>query len=490
MAFEVNRRQVMVATATVAGAAALGLSAGAACAQTPRVRPATHSSEGKAMLLSYRQGVAAMKARSAAATFDPTGWFYQSLIHGIVTRQRRDEFLNAVFDGVPETDSFRQFAFASIGTCPHADPAFLAWHRLYVYFFEKIVREASGDPNFVLPYWDYTEGGESARMPVEFHESVGNTPLDNALYNWAREPSLNGGFGAPERLDSRDIDPAALSEATFEGSETTLGFRAAVENVPHNVIHGAFGSADSVGLPIGDLGNPATAGRDPLFWVHHANIDRLWASWLRSGGENTTDYQDRDWYDRIWTFADETGARVDMSLRDLDAILETEPIEYARYDEVERQAPPTDGMAGMVVAEAPLAVDDAGIELTGDGLTRSFDVPAGAGLQADDAGTTRAFVVLEGVQAPGVFSVTFDVYVTLPGGDASGTPVGSFNLFGTVHDDMTMAQRFVFNVTDVVGDAVGAGAALSEVTVSILPRTPFLGRAVSVDSIDLVFGAP
>ena len=161
-------------------------------AQSPRVRSGAHTPEGKANLLSYREGVRVMKERSSVNAFDTMGWFYQALIHGIVTRQPRDTFLNAVFAEVPDTDPFRQLAFASVATCPHADPAFLAWHRLYVYFFERIVREASGDPSFTLPYWDYTLGGQQARLPVEFLEPVGNSPLENALYNWARPPGANG----------------------------------------------------------------------------------------------------------------------------------------------------------------------------------------------------------------------------------------------------------------------------------------------------------
>lgn len=102
------------------------------------------------------------------------------------------------------------------------------------------------------------------------------------------------------------------------------------------------------------------------------------------------------------------------------------------------------------------------------------------------------FVVLDGVRAPGVFSVTFDVYLNLPdGADPSGAaPVGTFNLFGTTHGDMNMAQRYVFDVTETARQAIAAGTWPAEATMTILPRGDFMGRAVTIESIDLVFGAP
>ncbi|MGH7262080.1 MAG: tyrosinase family protein [Nitrospiraceae bacterium] len=37
-------------------------------------------------------------------------------------------------------------------TCQHGSYFFLSWHRMYLYYFERILREASRDPNFALPY--------------------------------------------------------------------------------------------------------------------------------------------------------------------------------------------------------------------------------------------------------------------------------------------------------------------------------------------------
>ena len=49
-----------------------------------------------------------------------------------------------------------------------------------------------------------------------------------------------------------------------------------VESTPHNYVH-----VDIAGLMEQP---PATAGQDPIFWLHHANIDRLWEVWLSLPG--------------------------------------------------------------------------------------------------------------------------------------------------------------------------------------------------------------
>jgi tyrosinase len=46
---------------------------------------------------------------------------------------------------------------------------FLPWHRGYIGWFEKKCRELSGDPEFALPYWDWTE---QTKIPPEMFDDV------------------------------------------------------------------------------------------------------------------------------------------------------------------------------------------------------------------------------------------------------------------------------------------------------------------------------
>ena len=49
---------------------------------------------------------------------------------------------------------------------------------------------------------------------------------------------------------------------------------------PHFFTHFALG---------GDMAEFSTVGGDPMFYLHHANIDRIWESWSRLGNKNPTD---------------------------------------------------------------------------------------------------------------------------------------------------------------------------------------------------------
>src|SRR4051812_45780504 len=40
-------------------------------------------------------------------------------------------------------------------TCEHSSSQFLTWHRMYLFYFEKVLQAAAGDPKLRLPYWDY-----------------------------------------------------------------------------------------------------------------------------------------------------------------------------------------------------------------------------------------------------------------------------------------------------------------------------------------------
>src|SRR4051794_2474433 len=178
--------------------------------------------------------------------------------------------------------------------CPHGNWWFPPWHRAYLYFFERILRWASNNPDLALPYWNYSDPGQRElpavyRQPT-FRPTGAGADEDNPLYlpdgatfqDGAtpqvfpmRDNSLNTGL---TQLTESATSLAALSVVPFttqppapasggfgspHACSLTCGCGSgAVERVPHNVVHNAIGgNAVEVGrsLRVGFMGDVATA---------------------------------------------------------------------------------------------------------------------------------------------------------------------------------------------------------------------------------------
>lgn len=118
---------------------------------------------------------------------------------------------------------------------------FLAWHRCFLHSFEKRL----GVP---LPYWDWVA---TPSLPAKI-----STPA--LLASW----SVTRNWDAGQLPDQTDVD-AAMSKTTFDTFQSTI------ELGPHNAGHRA----------VGGTMQSASSPADPIFWMHHANIDRIWTIW-------------------------------------------------------------------------------------------------------------------------------------------------------------------------------------------------------------------
>jgi hypothetical protein len=206
---------------------------------------------------------------------------------------------------------------------------FLPWHRLMLYQFENVIREVLHDEDFTLPYWNPVTGNpDDLILPAVFR--LPGTPL----FNGTRWFWVNGG----ERIDNlyRDwITLDALNEKFYiDAPNGSLGFNPRLDQNPHFFTHFALG---------GDMAEFSTVGGDPVFYLHHANIDRLWESWNRLGNTNPTDPKYRD---RKFAYGDRSGKRVDLpvSLTDRTAELGYE------YDSYEKPPQPQ-GLTSEQAAE-------------------------------------------------------------------------------------------------------------------------------------------
>ena len=184
--------------------------------------------------------------------------------------------------------NWNQVAQVHINSCPHSNWFFLPWHRAYLVSFERICRQITENDNFALPYWDWTT---QPVLPTAFTDAtVGGQP--NPLFDNTRQvppntPMPADAVGAP-------IITQILAETNFEmfGStrptgqtDTSAGWLRSpgrttqLEGQPHNGVHATIGG------DMGDMPSPL----DPIFWLHHCNVDRTWARWVAQGRTNTTD---------------------------------------------------------------------------------------------------------------------------------------------------------------------------------------------------------
>jgi tyrosinase len=469
------------------------------------------------MLAKYATAVDRMMKQVPSG--DPRNWEFQWYTHWIPGPQRpwtavaakKAATIQQVYQGKPPTDPSRKLAEAmwddceSHGSNPN-DPTFfqeiffLPWHRYFVYYFEQIIRTTLADEDFTLPYWDYLSGNASdLSIPPEFRDP------HSPLFRPNRNPWVNAG----ERIDKQN--PGSLTLDAFQ--ETTY-----IKPIPNGSIGFCpvldFGLHGNVHVYVGDttgMGKIPTSAGDPIFWLHHCNIDRLWESWNRLNHSNPP------WPTRTFPFANGAGGAVTAPVGGADRVA----LLHYRYDTY--QAIP--GVAEPVVAaapfsaaapaaqaalEAPLEVKATVAEPLTLGATTlrvALALPAlplaAAGPEAAAAPAVqmladRSYYLLLGgikVQAD-AGAATYNVHFDLPEGVAPSTDdptyVGTLNFFGIEaghdHGD-TEGHRAVFNVTDAVKKLQAAGKLSNKPTVTLVPRGEGLAQASpTIGELSLVEG--
>ncbi len=250
-------------------------------------------------LLWYARGVKVLKSRPFD---DITSWKYMAAIHGIEEVVWRQFGWLAPDEHEPDTSVYLD---QDRNQCQHHNWYFFPWHRGYLSAYESIVRAAihtlPGAPDdWALPYWNYndTAVANPRLLPQAFATNSWPDGGDNPLF----EPRRFGRGDGVVVIRKEDVDlKAALSDPDFEGVRNgSPGFggvrtpfqhnaerpnEGLLEQGPHDPVHGLVGGYLTGTDPrdwhnLGLMSMPITAGLDPIFWLHHANIDRLWEVWL------------------------------------------------------------------------------------------------------------------------------------------------------------------------------------------------------------------
>ncbi|RBQ75510.1 hypothetical protein FVER14953_13776 [Fusarium verticillioides] len=228
---------------------------------------------------------------------------------------------------------------------------FLPWHRWYVQLHEDLLRDEC-DFKGVQPYWDWTidaDKNDVVNSPL-FDPKTGfggdakltgsdvpgfkrcvvdgpfantnltlamgwpdmNTP-GNRLHCFTRE--FNGGLGKDENGNQilGDMQASAYNSRVMDTIYSFDNYHAMsdmLEGLPHAQIHSII---------FGDMG-PATSPNEPLFFLHHANVDRVWAKWQGRNATRLADYtgfNDRN----KWISADITDGMPVMRLADKEPVV-------------------------------------------------------------------------------------------------------------------------------------------------------------------------
>lgn len=173
--------------------------------------------------------------------------------HRTLTADQQNRFLNA-FSQINAMNALGPLVdiHSNAAHQMHSNPRFLPWHRIYLLRMEELLQMV--DPTVCIPYWKSSEEQAFPSWLLSF------TPTVNLM---GGPHTVTRNIGAFATL------PNAAAVATAMGNGTFNTFAPALEGI-HNSGHVWVG---------GSMGSILTAPADPVFWMHHAEIDRIWAEW-------------------------------------------------------------------------------------------------------------------------------------------------------------------------------------------------------------------
>ncbi|KAJ2163092.1 hypothetical protein GGF46_000021 [Coemansia sp. RSA 552] len=182
----------------------------------------------------------------------------------------------------------------SVAKVIHGNSIFFPYHRKFVREYEKILQRY--DPSVFVPYWnimvDYRNPSGSPVLGDKFLGGNGDPAADDCVstgmasswtVNFPDSHCLRRHFGQGQEMSiwySMEYITNILQTST---AYTDL--RSSIENSIHGIVHLTLG---------GDM-NTMHSPMDPVFWLHHSNVDRLWAQWQAiSPDERTYMYDGMD----------------------------------------------------------------------------------------------------------------------------------------------------------------------------------------------------
>jgi len=514
----------------------------------------------------YAKAVQVMQSRPIE---NPTSWWFYAAIHGeFLINEIKDpnyKYLNwknisyispkADLTALPSSNLVDSFW----DQCQHGTWFFPPWHRGYLVALENILRdiiinELSGPNDWSLPYWNYLNQSTAYaefKIPPAFTESSLPDGTANPLYVPERygptgnsdiyvqvgpniKTSANDECQWNETYSASAANNASNNSGLFGqfygGGETGFSHGGSetgdLEMNPHNFVHGMVGGESNSNNQNGLMGVPATAALDPIFYLHHANIDRMWAAWNQTGKNNNT--ANPNWLhgptaqgDRRFEMPiDPSGTAWPFTPEDVNS---TEHVNYNgqtytyTYDDLSLTSyetiPPTKLHEKMLERFSKLGVRTVEKDFKMTKKRNPELVGASSGSLTLNSKATKTQVKLQSsswksvsnsIMKASVSKIPDEVYLQLEGVKGGSDSnfisvyvnekfVKSISLFGLLAASMTNAAHgnsglnFKFNITEIVDDLhLENDLNMDSLNVEIKTKNPLVeGKEITVDRIGI-----
>nr|CCD61124.1 polyphenol oxidase precursor [Taraxacum officinale] len=315
----------------------------------------------------------------------------------------------------------------------HYSWLFFPFHRWFLYFFERILGDLIEDKTFGLPYWNW-DNPAGMEIPAVFEEGGKSNPLYNSYrnVNHLRPAIVDLDYQMEERnmspLDQIRINMCNMNRRmmrnasdakSFFGGEYVAGNNptpredssiGSIEAGCHTAVHRWVGDPRTPNHE--DLGNFYSAAYDPLFYIHHSNVDRMWTLWKGFGGEGRIEPNDKNWEEASYVFYDENRKPVRVYNKHC-VNLEDLKYEYEDSETPWKSNPPkphprssvtTASPENMAAMKFPLSISET--------VTVQVKRPE-TNRPKDQKKTIREILLLKGINFDGGKFVKFDVFVNV-----------------------------------------------------------------------------
>ncbi|KAH6569823.1 hypothetical protein BASA61_001475 [Batrachochytrium salamandrivorans] len=210
-----------------------------------------------------------------------------------LTLEQRSSYLSAVvclkntpsiIAGIGSPSRYDDFAYAhgQILNIAHMSANFLPWHRAYLYAYELALINECGYPG-TLPYWDWSVDSQAPeKSPVWGADAFGgdgdnttdtrcitNGPFVNFTSTFNQAGCISRTLGESFTDLVSLYTPEVIFQLIAAGS-SYVRFCTSLEGGPHNSVHAAVG---------GTMNLLSVSANDPIFVLHHGNVDRIWYWW-------------------------------------------------------------------------------------------------------------------------------------------------------------------------------------------------------------------